>query len=253
MYKSVIRPATFLVTCLHAIALFPLHFSLHKSKGMSAFTLTSKRFASQQPSREAPQNPAGIPPRAFSGQRKDTTLAQSTAAASSTNALRAVSARERTVAIHGIAHKDLDVLALALRHCGHIESMTPSKRSPTTIFVVFGTAHAAASAAQLQNCAQANGQRFAVSTNASPADETDPEAAESEGPTAPSASTSRQEPTSSPDPVSSSVRVKLPTVRFSYLSALPFADRWLLPILVTNGDSTAEQPQMLQRKRVRDP
>jgi hypothetical protein len=158
-----------------------------------------------------------------------------------TSVLRDADARERTVAIHGVVLNSFDALVEEMRTCGHIVRVVRSKRCSTTLFITFGSALAAKAAVELQGNAIVDGQRFAVTLGALPEDEADDETNQRPTPLTSSSSTfssrdaSAASGTSTPLPATTNLVApgKFQKVKFSFLTCLPLADRWLLPLLLT--------------------
>lgn len=132
-----------------------------------------------------------------------------------------VSSRDRTIAVHGIAFSNRESLLLSLRQFGHIERVAGSRSDERTIFVTFGNQRAVEHALNAQNLLPIEGQRFAISTSASLDDEdvvglasASPHASDSTRPGGTKAAA-----------------VHIQRRKLGFLSALPFADRWILPLL----------------------
>lgn len=158
-----------------------------------------------------------------------------------TSILQDADARERTLAIHGVVAGSMDALIEEMRTCGHIVRVVRSKRCVTTLFVTFGSALAAKAAQELQGNTVVDGQRFAVTVGALPDDEVE-DGANGVGVAGPiggvrvmSPSPRKPvQPSSSPSQQAKGavdVVTRFQKVKFSYLSCLPFADRWLTPLL----------------------
>ncbi|CUG88895.1 Hypothetical protein, putative [Bodo saltans] len=178
-----------------------------------------------------------------------------------TSVLRDADARERTVAIHGVVPNSIDALVEEMRNCGHITRVVRSKRCSTTLFVTFGSTLAAKAAVELQANAIVDGQRFAVTFGALPEDEEVDDENYTTATTKTTTLTSSSSPTfatratelptaakvSRPLPPIAAVSAKFQKVKFSFLTCLPLADRWLLPLLVSSGSNDSSS-----RKRGRE-
>lgn len=186
-----------------------------------------------------------------------------------TSVLRDADARERTIAIHGIVAASVDALVEEMRTCGHIVRSIRSRRCSSTLFVTFGSALAAKAAAELQGNAIVDGQRFAVTLGALPEDEAEDDDVQVPPPSTSSSLSAVPQRLGGavvqPSSVGASKSVSLlntpavttggpsqksgfQKVKFSFLSCLPLADRWLLPLLVSRDKEVQAPPKKRGRE-----
>jgi hypothetical protein len=165
-----------------------------------------------------------------------------------TSVLKEVDARERTLAVHGVVPSSTDALLDVMRGVGHVVRVARSKQCATTIYITFGSALAAQSAAELQGNAVVDGQRFAVSSGALLEDEVqDEEVTETERKRS-TIVTSPQKGSTGPVGIKRVATqdekpVEFQKVKYSHLTCLPFADRWLIPLLrrSAEGDTSRKR------------